>query len=64
MTKMISSFLDLLREAVKRDRVHRRTIEQLRALLLGDPLLEVIGIAEDGRLSNAIDSELYGETFR
>jgi hypothetical protein len=64
MAKMISFFLGLLREAVKRSAFHRQTLEQLRALLLGNPLLDVIGIAEDGRLSNAIDSELYGENFR
>jgi hypothetical protein len=39
------------------------TLERLLAIFSNDPdpLLEVIGIAEDGHLTEAIDDELYGQ---
>jgi hypothetical protein len=38
----------------------------LRAILTDepDPLLEVIGIAQDGHLTEAIDEDLYGQKPR
>ena len=56
-------FVDLFRDAVKNGVFHAETLEQLRAILgeRGDPFLEVIGIGQDGKLSQNIDAELYGE---
>jgi hypothetical protein len=59
-------FVDLFRDAVAKGVFHAETLEQLRAILAGkqDPLLEVIGIAGDGQLTNDIETELYGEDSR
>ncbi len=61
-----AEFVDLFRDAVAKGVFHAQTLEQLRAILTGgqDPLLEVIGIAQDGQLTKAIDSELYGDSSR
>jgi len=61
-----AEFVDLFRDAVAKGVFHAQTLDQLRAILSGvqDPLLQVIGIAQDGHLSEAIDSELYGEDSR
>lgn len=58
-----AEFVELFRDAVKKGVFRRRTLEQLRGILLGkrDPLLDVIGIVQDGRLSDSIDNDLYGE---
>jgi len=57
------AFVELFRDAVKNGVFHRDTLNQLRAVLQqpADPFLEVIGIGEDGKLSEEIDRELYGE---
>lgn len=56
-------FVELFRDAVEKGVFHPETLEQLRAILIGkpDPLQEVIGIVQDGQLTRAIDSDLYGE---
>jgi len=61
-----AEFVDLFRDAVAKGVFHAQTLDQLRAILSGvqDPLLQVIGIAQDGRLTEAIDNELYGEDSR
>ena len=61
-----AEFVELFRDAVEKSVFHQRTLEQLRAILAGkrDPLLDVIGIAQDGRLSDSIDADLYGENSR
>jgi hypothetical protein len=61
-----ADFVDLFRDAVEKGVFHQRTLEQLRAILSGkrDPLLDVIGIAQDGRLTDSIDADLYGENPR
>jgi hypothetical protein len=61
-----AEFVDLFRDAVAEGVFHQQTLEQLRSILLGgrDPLLDVIGVAEDGHLTESIDSELYGEKPR
>ena len=58
-----AEFVDLFRDAVAKGVFHAETLDQLRAILTGnhDPLLDVIGLAADGQLTKAIDSELYGE---
>jgi hypothetical protein len=58
-----AEFVDLFRDAVEKGVFHKRTLEQLRAVLVGgrDPLLDVIGLVEDGELTKNIDEELYGE---
>lgn len=57
-------FVDLFRDAVKNDVFHAETLEKLRAILgeRRDPFLDVIGIGQDGKLSQKIDAELYGES--
>jgi hypothetical protein len=59
-------FIDLFRDAVAKGVFHRPTLERLRAILSNesDPLLDVIGVAEDGRLTQSIDEDLYGEKSR
>ena len=61
-----AEFVELFRDAVEKGVFHQRTLEQLRSVLIGkrDPLLDVIGIAQDGRLSDSIDTDLYGENSR
>jgi hypothetical protein len=61
-----AEFVDLFRDAVAKGVFHAQTLDQLRAILTGgqDPLLQVIGIAQDGRLADAIDADLYGENPR
>jgi hypothetical protein len=56
-------FVDLFRDAVEKGVFHQSTLERLRAILTDepDPLLEVIGIAQDGHLTEAIDDDLYGQ---
>src|SRR5271168_3794056 len=56
-------FVDLFRDAVEKGVFHQQTLERLRDILSDtpDPLLEVIGIADDGHLTSGIDDELYGE---
>jgi hypothetical protein len=56
-------FVDLFRDAVEKGVFHQPTLERLRAILSNDsdPLLDVIGIADDGHLTDAIDDELYGQ---
>jgi hypothetical protein len=58
--------VDWFHHVLKRDIFHQQKLEQLRPIVLGtrDPLLEVIGIAEDGHLTEGIDSELHGENPR
>ena len=59
-------FVDLFRDAVEKGVFHQPTLERLRAILSDtpDPLREVIGIARDGHLTEAIDDELYGQQPR
>lgn len=59
-------FVDLFRDAVEKGVFHQSTLERLRAILTDepDPLLEVIGIAQDGHLTEAIDDDLYGQEPR
>jgi hypothetical protein len=59
-------FVDLFRDAVAKGVFHAETLEEMRAILRGrqDPLLEVIGIAQDGQLTKDIDGELYGDDDR
>jgi hypothetical protein len=61
-----AEFVDLFRDAVAKGVFHAQTLDQLRAILTGgqDPLLQAIGIAKDGHLTEAIDGELYGENSR
>jgi hypothetical protein len=61
-----AEFVDLFRDAVAKGVFHAQTLDQLRAILTGgqDPLLQVIGIAKDGHLSEAIDTHLYGQDPR
>jgi hypothetical protein len=61
-----AEFVDLFRDAVAKGVFHAQTLDQLRAILTGgqDPLLQVIGIAQDGHLTEAIDTDLYGENQR
>jgi hypothetical protein len=61
-----AEFVDLFRDAVAKGVFHAQTLDQLRAILTGgqDPLLQVIGIAKDGHLSEAIDTDLYGQDPR
>jgi hypothetical protein len=56
-------FVDLFRDAVEKGVFHQPTLERLRDILSDtpDPLLEVIGIAQDSHLTSGIDDELYGE---
>jgi hypothetical protein len=57
-----AEFVDLFRDAVAKGVFHAQTLQQLRAILTGgqDRLPKVIGIAQDGQLTKAIDNELYG----
>jgi hypothetical protein len=61
-----AEFVNLFRDAVEKGVFHEPTLEQLRAILVGgrDPVLDVIGIAQDGQLTKDIDRELYGENPR
>src|SRR5271169_3621811 len=61
-----SEFVNLFRDAVAKGVFHPATIEEMRNVLSGkpDPLLEVIGMAQDGQLTKDIDRELYGEEPR
>lgn len=61
-----AEFVDLFRDAVAKGLFHAQTLEELRAILSGerDPLLQVIGIAKDGHLTESIDDQLYGENSR
>ena len=61
-----TEFVDLFRDAVAKGVFHPETIEQMRDILGGkqDPLLEAIGVAQDGQLTKEIDRELYGEESR
>lgn len=61
-----AEFVDLFRDAVAKGVFHPETIEQFRDILgvKQDPLLEVIGMAQDGRLTKEIDGELYGDRSR
>jgi|SRR5216684_7282354 len=56
-------FVDLFCDAVQKGVFHQETLDRLRKILEGrrDPLLDVIGMSEDGKLSQGIDAELYGE---
>lgn len=58
-----SDFAKLFQDAVKNGVFHQETLDQLRAVLdqTRDPFLDVIGISEDGKLSQAIDADLYWE---
>lgn len=59
-------FVDLFRDAVEKGVFHQPTLERLRAILSvsRDPLLDVIGVAQNGRLADSVDEELYGENPR
>jgi hypothetical protein len=61
-----AQFVEFFREAVERDFFQESTLERLRAILapLRDPLLDVIGIVKNGRLTQNIDDELYGKSPR
>ena len=61
-----AEFVNLFRDAVEKGVFHEPTLEQLRAILVGgrDPVLDVIGIAQDGQLTKDIDRELYSENPR
>src|ERR1700730_18313951 len=56
-------FVVLFRDAVKNGVCRPRTLGDLRVILeeLPDPFLSVIGSISDGKLSENIDEELYGE---
>ncbi len=55
-------FVDLFRDAVRNGVFHQETLDQLRLVLeeRRDPVVDVIGIAKDGKLAEGIDEELYG----
>jgi hypothetical protein len=57
------NFVELFRDAVKNGVFGQETLQQLRSMLeqRSDPFLDVIGTGADGKLSAAIDSELYGD---
>jgi hypothetical protein len=57
-------FADLFQSAVENGVFRQKTLDRLRAILSGerDPMLDVIGIASDGKLADGIDSALYGKT--
>jgi hypothetical protein len=57
-------FVDLFRSAVENGVFRQKTLDRLRAILSGerDPMLDVIGIASDGKLADGIDSDLYGKS--
>jgi hypothetical protein len=58
-------FIDLFRSAVQNGVFQEETVQKLRGILeqRRDPLLEVIGTrtSSDGKLTENIDEELYGE---
>jgi hypothetical protein len=58
-------FIDLFQSAVQNGVFHEETVQKLRGILeqRRDPLLEVIGARTggDGKLTENIDEELYGE---
>jgi hypothetical protein len=58
-------FIDLFRSAVQNGVFQEETVQKLRGILeqRRDPLLEVIGTSTggDGKLTENIDDELYGE---
>jgi hypothetical protein len=58
-------FIDLFRSAVQNGVFQEETVQKLRGILeqRRDPLLEVIGTSTggDGKLTENIDEELYGE---
>ncbi len=55
-------FVDLFRDAVRNGVFHQESLDRLRQVLeeRRDPVLDVIGIAKDGKLAEGIDEELYG----
>jgi hypothetical protein len=56
------NFVDLFQDAVRNGVFHQETIDRLKIILeRRDPFLEVIGIGSDGKLSEGLDEELYGE---
>jgi hypothetical protein len=61
-----AEFVALFRDAVEKGVFHQPTLEKLRVILSGgrDPLLDVIGVSEDGQLTKGLDDELYGENPR
>ena len=55
-------FVELFEDSVKYGVFNEQTIDRLKMILeRRDPFLEVIGIGDDGTLSQNIDEELYGE---
>lgn len=56
------NFVDLFQDAVRNGVFHQETLDRLKIILeRRDPFLEVIGIGSDGKLSEGLDEELYGE---
>lgn len=58
-----TDFVQLFRDAVRKGVFHQATLDQLREILeqRQDPFLDVIGAGEDGKLTEGIEEELYGE---
>lgn len=65
-------FVELFRDAVRKGVFHVDTMDQMRTILEGrettgqhasgrDPVLSVVGVAEDGNLAQGIEEELYGD---
>jgi len=56
-------FIDLFRDALEKGVFRAKTLDRLRAILTNqrDPLLDVIGITQDGTLADSIDDDLYGK---
>lgn len=59
-----ADFVALFRDAVQKGVFHQETLDELRAILIQqrDPILDVIGISKDGRLSQSLDDDLYRES--
>ncbi len=59
-------FVALFRDAVRNGVFHQENLDQLRLILeeRRDPVIEVIGVAKDGKLAEAIDEKLYGDGAR
>ncbi len=54
-------FVDLFRDAVRNGVFHQESLDRLRQVLeeRRDPVLDVIGIAKDGKLAEGVDEQLY-----
>ncbi len=59
-------FVDLFRDAVRNGVFHQEGLDRLRQILeeRHDPVLDVMGIAKDGKLAEGIDEQLYRDAPR